>query len=349
MRNAISLHEDISMKNDFLYDVFLSFSSADRDYVRELWDELNSSGLKVFWSDVTLKENVGQSFLEIIQNSILQSRDLVIISSQKTWESIWVKEEYETFYNECFIKSQRKRRIIIYQESSSNVDNDKIPALLRKLQFSTSIKELIHTLGGTDIQELKRENATLRERVTYYSKIINDMKIQIEKKKEEFLNEDMLKLKQDIQKQKETLLAYEKQFEEKGLIPKRKRLPGKRTGYTQNVVINGQPLFLTTGQYHDGNLGEIFIDMPKEGAMVRSVLNCFATIFSIGLQYNVPLEEFVDALVFTRFEPSGVIQGHSRIKMSTSIIDFIIRDLAVNYLKRNDLSHVDEKDIKEED
>ncbi len=125
-------------------------------------------------------------------------------------------------------------------------------------------------------------------------------------------------------------------------IAKRRKLPDRRTGYTQKVKINGQSVYLRTGEYENGQLGEIFIDMHKEGAAFRSLLNCFAISISLGLQHGVPLEEFVDAFVFTRFEPSGVVSGHKRIKMSTSVIDYIFRELAVTYLSRNDLAHVDE-------
>lgn len=127
-------------------------------------------------------------------------------------------------------------------------------------------------------------------------------------------------------------------------IAKRRKLPDRRTGYTQKVKINGQSVYIRTGDYENGQLGEIFIDMHKEGAAFRSLLNCFAISISLGLQHGVPLEEFVDAFVFTRFEPSGVVSGHKRIKMSTSVIDYIFRELAVTYLNRNDLAHVEEEE-----
>ncbi|MBI2417209.1 MAG: vitamin B12-dependent ribonucleotide reductase, partial [Ignavibacteriales bacterium] len=123
-------------------------------------------------------------------------------------------------------------------------------------------------------------------------------------------------------------------------IAQRKRLPDRRTGYTQKSKINGQSVYIRTGEYENGQLGEIFIDMHREGATVRSLLNCFAISISLGLQHGVPLEEFVDAFVFTRFEPSGMVSGNARIKMTTSIIDYIFRELAVSYLDRYDLAHV---------
>lgn len=122
-------------------------------------------------------------------------------------------------------------------------------------------------------------------------------------------------------------------------IVERKTLPAKRRGFTQKAKINGQVLFLRTGEYTDGTLGEIFIDMAKEGATMRSMLNCFAIAVSIGLQYGVPLEEFVDKFVFTKFEPSGMVD-HPNIKTTTSLIDFVFRCLAFDYLNRTDLVHV---------
>jgi ribonucleoside-diphosphate reductase alpha chain len=126
------------------------------------------------------------------------------------------------------------------------------------------------------------------------------------------------------------------------MIVERRTLPSKRRGFNQKAKINGQTLFLRSGEYSDGTLGEIFIDMAKEGATMRSMLNCFAISVSIGLQYGVPLEEFVDKFVFTRFEPSGMVE-HPNIKSATSIIDFIFRSLAYEYLGRNDLVHVLDK------
>jgi ribonucleoside-diphosphate reductase alpha chain len=125
-------------------------------------------------------------------------------------------------------------------------------------------------------------------------------------------------------------------------IVERRTLPAKRRGFTQKAKINGQALFLRTGEYSDGTVGEIFIDMAKEGATMRSMLNCFAISISIGLQYGVPLEEFVEKFVFTRFEPAGMVD-HPNIKSTTSIVDFIFRALAYEYLGRTDLVHVLDK------
>lgn len=125
-------------------------------------------------------------------------------------------------------------------------------------------------------------------------------------------------------------------------IVERRTLPAKRRGFTQKAKINGQAIFLRTGEYNDGTVGEIFIDMAKEGATMRSMLNCFAISISIGLQYGVPLEEFVEKFVFTRFDPAGMVD-HPNIKSTTSIVDFIFRALAYEYLGRTDLVHVLDK------
>ncbi len=124
-------------------------------------------------------------------------------------------------------------------------------------------------------------------------------------------------------------------------IARRRRLPDRRAGYTQKAKIGSHKIYLRTGEYQDGSIGEIFIDMHKDGAAFRSLMNCFAISVSIGLQHGVPLDEFVDAFVFTRFEPNGVVQGNPHIKMSTSLIDYIFRELAVTYLGRHELAHVD--------
>ncbi|MEO7092797.1 MAG: vitamin B12-dependent ribonucleotide reductase, partial [Polyangiales bacterium] len=124
------------------------------------------------------------------------------------------------------------------------------------------------------------------------------------------------------------------------LYGERLRLPKKRTGWTQEARVGGHKIFLRTGEYEDGRLGEIFIDMHKEGAAFRSMMNCFAMAVSVGLQHGVPLETYVEQFTFTRFEPQGNVEGHPNIKMSTSIVDYIFRVLGVEYLQRYDLCHV---------
>lgn len=129
-------------------------------------------------------------------------------------------------------------------------------------------------------------------------------------------------------------------------LAKRRPLPARRSGYTQKAIIGGHKLYLRTGEYEDGTLGEIFLDMHKEGAAFRSLMNNFAIAISLGLQHGVPLEEFVEAFVFTRFEPNGPVKLNDRIKMATSIIDYIFRELAITYLERKDLSQVQEDDLR---
>ena len=120
----------------------------------------------------------------------------------------------------------------------------------------------------------------------------------------------------------------------------REKMPQRRKGYTQKAIVGGHKVYLRTGEYADGSLGEIFIDMHKEGAGFRAMMNNFAIAVSVGLQYGVPLEEFVDAFTFTRFEPAGMVQGNDSIKSATSILDYIFRELAISYLDRTDLAHV---------
>ncbi len=129
-------------------------------------------------------------------------------------------------------------------------------------------------------------------------------------------------------------------------ISQKKHLPNRRVGYTQKATVGGHKVYLRTGQYDDGALGEIFIDMHKEGAAYRSLMNCFSIAISMGLQYGVPLEEFVDAFTFTKFEPNGMVMGHDNLKMATSVIDYVFRDLACRYLGRHDLVHVKPTDLE---
>ncbi|MDC1117833.1 vitamin B12-dependent ribonucleotide reductase [Alphaproteobacteria bacterium] len=132
---------------------------------------------------------------------------------------------------------------------------------------------------------------------------------------------------------------------ERVIRAERERLPHRRKGYTQKATVGGHKVYLRTGEYENGRIGEVFIDMHKEGAAFRSLMNNFAIAVSIGLQYGVPLEEFVEAYTFTRFEPQGVVTGNDAIKMSTSILDYTFRELAISYLDRSDLGHVNVDDL----
>ncbi len=129
------------------------------------------------------------------------------------------------------------------------------------------------------------------------------------------------------------------------VVREREKLPNRRKGYTQKAVVGGHKVYLRTGEFDDGRLGEIFIDMHKEGAAFRAMMNNFAIAISLGLQYGVPLEEYVEAFTFTKFEPAGMVQGNDAIKNATSILDYVFRELAISYLGRNDLAHVDTSDF----
>lgn len=119
----------------------------------------------------------------------------------------------------------------------------------------------------------------------------------------------------------------------------RQRLPNRRNGYTHKLIVGGQSLFLRTGEYEDGSLGEIFVSLGKEGDLISSLINSFCIVTSIALQSGTPLEDLVKNFIFSKFEPSGMVQNHPDIKFGTSILDVIFRDLAINYLGREDLKH----------
>ena len=130
------------------------------------------------------------------------------------------------------------------------------------------------------------------------------------------------------------------------IIAERRKLPQRRKGYTQKAVVGGHKVYLRTGEYEDGSLGEIFIDMHKEGSAFRSLMDSFAIAISLGLQHGVPLDNYVEAFTFTRFEPNGMVEGNDVIKMSTSVLDYLFRELAISYLGRNELAHVDPEDLR---
>jgi ribonucleoside-diphosphate reductase alpha chain len=129
----------------------------------------------------------------------------------------------------------------------------------------------------------------------------------------------------------------------------RRPLPSKRRGFTQEAKVGGHKIYLRTGEYEDGTLGEIFVDMHKEGAAFRGIMNCFAIAISKGLQYGVPLEEFVDTFTFTRFAPQGQVQGHPNVKIATSVLDYVFRVLGLEYLNRTDLVHVKPSELSDGD
>ncbi len=165
----------------------------------------------------------------------------------------------------------------------------------------------------------------------------------IEDESDEDAVEDLIQQPQAAQAVTITEKIVERVIEK--VIRDREKLPNRRQGYTQKAVVGGHKVYLRTGEFGDGRLGEIFIDMHKEGAAFRAMMNNFAIAISLGLQYGVPLEEYVEAFTFTKFEPAGMVQGNDAIKSATSILDYVFRELAVSYLGRNDLAHVDTSDF----
>jgi ribonucleoside-diphosphate reductase alpha chain len=164
------------------------------------------------------------------------------------------------------------------------------------------------------------------------------------------LGDDLAELVEEAPQTERTVRVTERIVERIITRPReRSRLPQRRRGYTQKAIVGGHKVYLRTGEFEDGALGEIFIDMHKEGAAFRSLMNNFAIAISIGLQYGVPLDEFVDAFTFTRFEPAGLVEGNDAIKMSTSVLDYIFRELAISYLGRSDLAHVEPSDLRSDE
>ena len=173
------------------------------------------------------------------------------------------------------------------------------------------------------------------------SQPLNSVSFVAEEEEAEDVVEELL----SVSKPAQTARIVERLVERVVHRAERRALPGRRKGYTQKATVGGHKVFLRTGEFEDGRLGEIFIDMHKEGAGFRSLMNNFAIAISLGLQYGVPLEEFVEAYTFTRFEPAGMVSGNEAIKMATSITDYIFRELAISYLGRTDLAHVDIHDF----
>ena len=183
---------------------------------------------------------------------------------------------------------------------------------------------------GTKANALYRDGSKLSQPLA--SKLVEDENVE-----EDILTEQFSPAEKTIAVAKEAAHSI--------VYGSRNKVPDRRKGYIQKAIVGGHKVYLHTGEYEDGSLGEIFIDMHKEGAFLRSLMNNFAIAISIGLQYGVPLEEYVEAYTFTRFDPAGVVQGNNRIKNATSILDYVFRELAVSYLGRNDLSHADNTDV----
>jgi ribonucleoside-diphosphate reductase alpha chain len=150
---------------------------------------------------------------------------------------------------------------------------------------------------------------------------------------EKIVDADKLKKSNELDLEKTNLQKFSKQVND------RSKMPDRRKGYIQKVTIGNHKIYLHTGEYDDGKVGEIFIDMNKEGELAKALMNNFAIAISLGLQYGVPLDEFVDAFIETKFEPSGEIHGNDRILSASSMLDYIFRELAISYLGREDLAH----------
>lgn len=246
------------------------------------------------------------------------------------------KEHYPIF--DCANKCGKKGTRFIAPEAHIKIMSAAQPFI------SGAISKTINFPGNASVEDMKKAfelswslglkaNALYRDG-SKLSQPLNTVAedIQLEEEKES------ISVQNDIVKVAERIIHR--------YIAKRRKLPFRRKGYTQKAKIGSHSVYLRTGEYDNEQLGEIFIDMHREGAAFRSLMNCFAIAVSLGLQHGVPLEEFVDAFVYTRFEPNGIVVGNSNIKMTTSIIDYIFRELAITYLGRYDLSHLDPETIK---
>ncbi len=160
------------MKNIFEYDVFLSFASADKEYAKPIWQKLSLSGLSIFWSDETLKQNIGQPWFDVIQSALIQSKHFVLLASSQAMQSEWVKQEYQTFYSECFINGKGERRLVLFP--IKDFDLSTLPPLLKNLQVAKKLDEMIFILGGVDVESLKRQSLDLQQKLKLaYAEIKN--------------------------------------------------------------------------------------------------------------------------------------------------------------------------------
>ena len=188
-----------------------------------------------------------------------------------------------------------------------------------------------------DNRKTKNLDANITDQVLDSKKIKNPI---ISKEKQSFLS-DQINKQTNQANIKDNLISDKSN--------KRYSMPDRRKGYIQKVTIGNHKIYLHTGEYDDGKIGEIFIDTNKEGELVKAIMNNFAIAISLGLQYGVPLDEFVSAYVSTKFEPSGKVEGNDRILSATSILDYIFRELAISYLGREDLAHTPSIQQKEND
>ena len=190
------------MNNRFEYDIFLSFSSADEAEAKPIWQELSANGLRIFWSDETLKNNVGESFFQVIQRALENSKHFVLLCTTEAMQSEWVKLEYETFFSHCHLPEKQNRRLVIYR--GKNFYQASLPIFLKNIQTTQSLKEIIHITGGVDIQLLQQENRDLKDQLNQ-SEIKNNKLLNENKN----LNIQNISLQASIQKSQHQLSDME--------------------------------------------------------------------------------------------------------------------------------------------
>jgi len=213
--------------------------------------------------------------------------------------------------------------------------------------YYTCTFKTVHTLNELNDSELSKIDSRndgdvevidvrLNNRKT---KKIGDKSTSVEKQSDEITNLDQMIGKDILNKNKKLSQNKDENIKNKSQISSRFKMPDRRKGYIQKVSIGEHKIYLHTGEYDDGKIGEIFIDTNKEGELVKALMNNFAIAISLGLQYGVPLDEFVDAFVDTKFEPSGKVEGNDRILSATSILDYVFRELAISYLGKEEMAH----------
>jgi ribonucleoside-diphosphate reductase alpha chain len=213
--------------------------------------------------------------------------------------------------------------------------------------YYTCTFKTIHTLDELNDAELSKIDSRNDGEVEVIDVRLNNRKTKkigdkskpIGKKNEEFAGLDQVVGKKVLSKNAQNSQDKDENIKIKGQISSRFRMPDRRKGYIQKASIGEHKIYLHTGEYDDGKIGEIFIDTNKEGELVKSMMNNFAIAISLGLQYGVPLDEYVDAFVETRFEPSGKVDGNDRILSATSILDYVFRELAISYLGKEEMAH----------
>jgi len=213
--------------------------------------------------------------------------------------------------------------------------------------YYTCTFKTVHTLDELNDIELSKIDSRNDGEVEVIDVRLNNRKTKkigekskpSEKRSDEFTNVDKIIENEVLSKNKNIFQDKNEDIKIKGQISSRFKMPDRRKGYIQKSSIGEHKIYLHTGEYDDGKIGEIFIDTNKEGELVKALMNNFAIAISLGLQYGVPLDEFVDAFVDTKFEPSGKVEGNDRILSATSILDYVFRELAISYLGKEEMAH----------